>query len=948
MKNIASADYASIRALAEEADAWIERNSKGNGKGAEAVAGIADKAEVRLLNLANAARAAEGVSSRPTTIGVFGASQVGKSFLVNGLASDGGKLTTDWGGKEISFINLVNPTGGDHEATGVATRFTHAPSSALEAGGKTFPVELTVMRPAEIAMILCNGFFGDMSFTAEDKKELNSSLYTQEALMASVDAASGNEDWLLPEGGAPIIDRADAALLASYVSVVSSSFDLGKQEVGGPYWTAVRRLAPRLNQAGLEALLSPLWGRLDACTLMFRKVVGEMVKLCGARKVYAGLDAFVENEDAPEGKMKQKKLTVNSIDTVSSLFKGAGDSIKVAFEKQDGSAAVADIDFACMGAITLELLFPLKEHGGAGDFDVLDFPGARTRDENKYDDFVKDAELSKGGVTSYITDHGPELLRRGKVDYIFSRYTQDRAVDVLMLCLNISAQTEVSSLTTIVDNWISLNIGASSAERAKATRSPFLCVLTRSDEAVGKDIGRAQGTPSAAPTLISKAFEKLGQSSWINDWNGRPFSQIFMARSPGWAKGLIVTNTETREEYGIEQGKAASGKSIEDAIGECRASMATDRLASQVYGGVEHAFDAMMKLNDGGISEIKAFISKSFTGYNESRTRLDALVQGKARDALTFISPFAGSGSGTRRDAALEKARFIARGLAQCDETACIQGCIRTLLELDDGDLRERYLRDYTEYKNAPRFAQACMDVLKEKLSGLCSGPGFDALFSMVDGAWTGGASNFTRFDDARERYSFFYDQVKDRFIKSGAELRERFATLMQDLSQALGESAFSMDLQSHLEKALEENETLGGRQDFMASIQVRTAQQMISGFLCFLGFDLPDRPRMSIERRSEIIPGADDSRPLFAEKVELAEEAQNEGSPVRTLPLVPDELMASSGRHYLEDFLWALSSLMCGRNLQAVSPYRFSEDSQNEIDRILSGFSKFLALKAG
>ena len=164
---------------------------------------------------------------------------------------------------------------------------------------------------------------------------------------------------------------------------------------------------------------------------------------------------------------------------------------------------------------------------------------------------------------------------------------------------------------------------------------------------------------------------------------------------------------------------------------------------------------------------------------------------------------------------------------------------------------------------------------------------------------------------------------------------------------QALRESAFSTDLQGRLEKALEENETLGGRQDVMASIQVRTAQQMISGFLCFLGFDLPGHPSMAIEKRSEVVSGADDLRPLFSEKVELAKEPQNEGNPVSTLPLVSDELMASSGRHYLEDFLWALSSLMCGRNLQSGSPYRFSEDSQNEIDRILSGFAKFLSLKA-
>ncbi|MGN0908883.1 MAG: virulence factor SrfC family protein, partial [Succinivibrio sp.] len=290
MKNIASADYASIRDLAVEAAMWIEDNSKGSGKEARAVAQIADKAQARLLDLANSARAAEGVSSRPTTIGVFGASQVGKSYLVNTLAAGGGKLTTNWGGEKIDFLSLVNPTGGDHEATGIATRFTHAAGKGLEAGGRQFPVELTIMRPAEIAMILANGFFGDFDFSADNKKDLNSRLYSDEALMASVQKAGANPDWLLPEGAAPIVDQADAALIASYVSVISSSFDLGKQEPDGPYWTALRRLAPKLNLEGITELLSPIWGRLDACTLMFRKVAGDLVKLGGARKAYAGID----------------------------------------------------------------------------------------------------------------------------------------------------------------------------------------------------------------------------------------------------------------------------------------------------------------------------------------------------------------------------------------------------------------------------------------------------------------------------------------------------------------------------------------------------------------------------------------------------------------------------------------------------------------------------------
>lgn len=954
MKNIKPEDYASIRDFAQGAADWIELASKAGDKGGQAVAQISDKAEARLLALANSARAAAGVSARPTAIGVFGASQVGKSYLVNTLAAGGDNLTTKWGGEEIDFLGLVNPTGNNHEATGIATRFTHIAGRALEADGRVFPVELRIMRPVEIAMILINSFNSDLSIERGDKNSINERLYTDEALMDSVKAALDNSAWRLAEGEKPIVGAADAVLLADYVCTVAAGFDLGKQESDGPYWSAVRRAAPLLNIDGLAALLSPLWGGMGACTLMFRKVAGELSRFGGAGEAFVGLDAFVSDDRGPDGEMSQKKLTVNSIDTVSQLFKGAGDPIDAAVALDDGTVKVVQkVDFACLAAATIELVFPLVEEGGAGEFDIIDFPGARERNKVAYSAYLADEDQNSGDIregkaSAYIRDNAPEMLRRGKVAYIFDRYTEDRAVDVLLLCLSTYTQAEVTSLTPIIDKWISLNIGATSAERAKAAKSPFICVLTRCDQTVEADIDRAAGTPSGASTCISKSFEKFKESKWLSDWNGKPFSQSFLVRSPGYADRIFVKGKDGKE-ASFNQGPAKfSGIPVEQAVREYRDGIASDPMADRIHGGVAQAFDRMLSPNDGGVGEIKSFIAQNFKGYNESRTRLDERILSKAREALTFISPFAGAGSGTRRDAAAEKARSLAQGLLQCDEIACIQGYIRTLLELDDGDLRARYLRDYTEYKNAPRFAQACIDVMNEKMAGLSSGAGFEALLSMVDDAWSSGSNSFTRFDDAQARYSFFYDNVKARWLKPGAEVRELFSRLMKDLAQALRESAFSMDLQNKLEEALEKNETLGGRQDVMAAIQVRTAQQMLSGFLCFLGFDLPDHPKLAIERRSEIIPGADDSRPLFSEKIELAEEPQNEGGSVKTLPLVPDELMSSSGRHYLEDFVWALSSLMCGSNLQAESPYRFSEDAQNAIDGICSGFSRFLAFNAG
>ena len=103
MNNIKSQDYASIMAKALGASEWIEINSRDPGAGGKALTEISDKAQSRLLALANSARAASYVSAHPTAIGVFGASQVGKSFLVNTLAAGGEHITTNWGGVDILF-----------------------------------------------------------------------------------------------------------------------------------------------------------------------------------------------------------------------------------------------------------------------------------------------------------------------------------------------------------------------------------------------------------------------------------------------------------------------------------------------------------------------------------------------------------------------------------------------------------------------------------------------------------------------------------------------------------------------------------------------------------------------------------------------------------------------------------------------------------------------------
>ena len=62
---------------------------------------------------------------RVNSVGIFGESQAGKSFLVSTLISDkNGNSTIQLGNRKLDFIRDINPQGSGKESTGVVTRFS--------------------------------------------------------------------------------------------------------------------------------------------------------------------------------------------------------------------------------------------------------------------------------------------------------------------------------------------------------------------------------------------------------------------------------------------------------------------------------------------------------------------------------------------------------------------------------------------------------------------------------------------------------------------------------------------------------------------------------------------------------------------------------------------------------------------------------------------------------
>ncbi|MGL5598795.1 MAG: virulence factor SrfC family protein, partial [Aeromonas sp.] len=88
----------------------------------------ADKLNLGLYRARNLATSLKRVAGTPMTVGFFGISQAGKSYLISALAAGhNGALEGRYGAQSVDFIKEVNPVGGGKEATGLVTRFTRAP-----------------------------------------------------------------------------------------------------------------------------------------------------------------------------------------------------------------------------------------------------------------------------------------------------------------------------------------------------------------------------------------------------------------------------------------------------------------------------------------------------------------------------------------------------------------------------------------------------------------------------------------------------------------------------------------------------------------------------------------------------------------------------------------------------------------------------------------------------
>ncbi|MDR2727134.1 MAG: putative virulence factor [Deltaproteobacteria bacterium] len=536
-------------AQVEKAKGWITANRG-------MVQGEYDGLHAELRRAGRFFRRCRTAAERKMCAGVFGPSQAGKSYLISALARDtSGSLWADFGGAAHDFIGEINPEGGK-ESTGLVTRFTMTRPAALPEG---FPVQIRLLTELDLVKVLTNTYYADCEHReAPDGK----------AISAALDVLQGR----MGKGGGASLD--DLEELQEYLK---RDFQAKPrvQELNRSFWARALDMGTKLDVEGRVRLYSLIWDGVEEFTDLLRLLVGALEQLGHPDIAFAPIAALIPR--------------MGSIIDVAMLegLGANGGATPLEIVTADGKRAV--LPRSVVTALTAELTIVMQKK--PDDYfehtDLLDFPGYRSR--YKFDDLRK--ELRKPDMLK-------ELFLRGKVAYLFQRYSAERELTSMLLCIGPSNQ-EVQDLPGVINNWINLTHGEKPESRRDKPVALFF-VLSKFD----MEFEQKKGAPSVESRwdnrLHASMLDFFGkQYDWPRNWDGsRGFNNMFLLRNPNFRFDAVLDITPEGVERGVRPEQAANVADLEKAF-------LGSKLVAEHFSHPRESWDAAMLLNDGGIGLIR-------------------------------------------------------------------------------------------------------------------------------------------------------------------------------------------------------------------------------------------------------------------------------------------------------------------------------------------------------
>ena len=525
------------------------------------------------------------------SVAAYGESQVGKSYLMSSLLSTADSpfvISND--GKEYSFIDALNPSGGNTsqtESTGVITRFTINNDNDTM---KDF-VKIKNLSVSDLLMLLVDSYYNDLKLDSSKvllHDAINAELTKVQYLWAS--KSTPVQDALTEDDVKDICDYIGNVLGSNTVNITRSDFR--------------KIVAPKIQFVSSEnwvRVFGILWNNNEELSHLFSLLINEYKKINFETEVYVPFEAVLRD--------KGTLLKIEWLDSVcgiphvsdtdvltTDVYNAKGELLATAFNKSSLSALIAELTFVLPKQIANERRFLNK-------IDLLDFPGARSREK------FKEQEIS---------NVLPAILRRGKVAYLFNKYSRLLRISSVLFCHHNDQKSE-PSLGDTINGWIEKNIGSTPEQRAENLArtngiSPLFLIATK----FNKELKRTSNDFPNNTEMLSEHWKRfktvlpeiIRPATWFDNWvtkggifRSEAFQSIYMLRDFYWSMETRVFDGYDSRTKSPETNRHVDSD-YPDFFNNLEHSFLTNDFVKRHFANPKKAWDEVSSLNSDGSKAI--------------------------------------------------------------------------------------------------------------------------------------------------------------------------------------------------------------------------------------------------------------------------------------------------------------------------------------------------------
>lgn len=580
----------------------------------------------KLINIRRELKRIHYAVSEPCSTAAFGESQMGKSYLISAmLSTPSHPFSVTDGQNSFDFINDINPSmpNSTIEATGVITRFTAKNKENVPSGF----LKVQLLSIPDIILILCETYYNQVDYaqdTVLSKEDINNIVNNIVPEKPSTIQTFLSDDDLLDikeylDNSSLLRKKCDKILSSEFFNFLITNISL-------------------LSESQIASIVQILWNKESHISQLWNDMMDTYKKLDYSAVVFPRFDSVLKKKGTLLDVARLDEMYGKPDDCGSEYepytevkLKANGNSIKL--KKSFFSALIAELSFI----LPQELV---SSHPFLSDLDILDFPGARRPEQ------IKESKLGEEKKLSTV-------LRRGKVSYLFNKYSAAKRISTLLFCHNNSMSGE-SSMGALLDKWVHGNVGTDMRTREDYVNtsglSPLFIIgtwfnkdLEYQNEVQGdRDTLNARWNRRFNTVLEKEVLKSLGDDKhWFNQWTTsvKPFRNIYMLRDFKYSTA-IYSGYDPRHGK-PENGEAVKPESYPAFFSDLKKSFINNDFVGKHFDNPDEAWESAATCANDGTKRIIQSLNGIAPNVSKAREdKFEADTRQTVRDLLSLLERY--------------------------------------------------------------------------------------------------------------------------------------------------------------------------------------------------------------------------------------------------------------------------------------------------------------------